>query len=470
MCLQYMKLKTKNSAGLRYCYVPCGKCADCRKKMQNSWKFRMNSEFLHLKNQGWNVAFCTLTYSEEKLPHLPEEVFMDPSEYKEIPCFSKADVRTWIDSVRHYCKRHYRFVDGNNIRYFICSEYGEMSHRPHYHALLAWPNTVDYETMHKICQDRWIKNGLFFPQNYLGDAANNCLSFEVVGDASKVLSYCSKYVCKDLAFLDETQDIRFYNMKDYEVGSPEYVLGKLYKDCCPFHLQSKSLGFEPFKNMTDEEKLDVIEHGKAFQGDGESYAIPMYIKNKLFYDPYYVVDETGKRLSLRKASIFFERNKQLIFDRKAEWYQTHLGECESKHFFIQNGIEESFAEKLAHGIEFTKRNVVNYTGYSVDDLNTDNWNGKMYLAYNNIADESCYNVDLMSQWMMRYRTDELNRHNVRGADRVDPYILSWFRVYWQAIDMAYSYIGQVHVDDRLKDEKLINKIQDFFNNICQGSL
>lgn len=92
----------------------------------------------------------------------------------------------------------------------------------------------------------------------------------------------------------------------------------------------------------------------------------------------------------------------------------------------------------------------------------------MYLAYNNIADESCYNVDLMSQWMMRYRTDELNRHNVRGADRVDPYILSWFRVYWQAIDMAYSYIGQVHVDDRLKDEKLINKIQDFFNNICQG--
>lgn len=469
MCLQFMKLKTRNSTGLQYSYVPCGHCADCRRKMQNSWKFRMNSEFLYLKQQGWNVAFCTLTYSEDRLPYLPEEVFKDPSQYREIPCFSKADVRSWIDAVRHYCKRHYRFVNGDNIRYFICSEYGELSHRPHYHALLAWPSRVDYKTMHEICQERWIKNGLFFPQNYLGDAANNCLSFEVVGDASKVLAYCSKYVCKDLSFIDETQDIDFYKMKDYEVGDPEYVLAKLYKDCCPFHLQSKSLGFEPFKDLNDDQKLDLIEHGKAFQGDGDMFAIPMYIKNRLLYDRYYEIDEEGKRHSLRKASQFFERNKQLLFDRKAEWYQRHLGEAGDAHFFIQNGVDEVFANKLADGINHHYNLLCDYLdsiGYSRNDLNVDNWNGKMYLAYANVSSEDCYNFDnLVNQWILRYRTPELIKHSLRGATKIDGHFMSYFRNYWEAIDMAYEYVGISQVDERLRNERLVNKIQDFFNNI-----
>lgn len=467
MCLQYMKLKTRNASGLVRSFIPCGHCADCRRQNQQGWRFRLMSEFLTLKKQGWNVAFCTLTYSEERLPHLPEEVFKDPSQYREIPCFSKFDVRSWIDAVRHYCKRHYRFVNGNNIRYFIASEYGEMSHRPHYHALLAWPSTVDYATMHKICQERWIKNGLFFPQHYLGDVANNCLSFEVVGDAAKVLNYVSKYVCKDLAFLDEVESIKFYRMSDYEVDTPEYNLGKLYRDCQPFHLQSKSLGFEPFKDLTDEQKLELMKHGHAFQGDGEMFTLPKYIKDRMLFDRYYTFDEEGRHV-LRKASQFFERNKQLIFDTKAEWYQRHLGECDSKEFFIQNGIEESFAEKLAYGIAYTKANVLEHCQITLNDLNDDNYNGKLYLAFNNVSDEACYDLDLVNQWMMRYRTPELNEHSIRGVELFDSYYLSWFRSYWFAIDMAYSYIGQVHVDERLQNEKLINKIQDFFNNISQG--
>ena len=77
MCLQYIKLKTKNRQGLRYAYVPCGKCADCRKEQHKAWQFRLNSEFFDLKNKGWNVAFCTLTYDEDSLPKIPEVCFND---------------------------------------------------------------------------------------------------------------------------------------------------------------------------------------------------------------------------------------------------------------------------------------------------------------------------------------------------------------------------------------------------------
>ena len=461
MCTQYVKTRTKNSNGVKFCYVPCGKCADCRKKMQNAWMFRMNSEFLYLKKQGWNVAFCTLTYSEDNLPHVPEECFKDPTQYKEIACFSRTHIREWIDSIRHYCKRHYRMVKGNNIRYFIASEYGEESHRPHYHAIIAWPPICDYQTMHALCMHYW-SHGMMFPQNYLGDVAHKCMSFEVVGDATKVLSYCSKYVCKDLAYLEETDGIEFYSFKDYEEGTDEYAYGKMYQDTLPCHIQSKSLGFEPFKLMTDEEKLKVYMDGHAFIGQNELHELPVYIKNKLVFDPYYIEDEeTGERLCRRQASAFFEKYREFIFAKKAKFAADRLVQVD-RAFLERSGIEPEVANKLNFSINYYKDQIVSLFGpEAMANI------GQYYLAYFGVQIDHRYNIPLVEQWMLRYRhpDDVASAYAVEQWPEADSYKLSYFDCFWNIINTAYTYIDCVHADEKIERERLLAKIQDFFNNI-----
>ena len=145
MCLKCFKVDSASPAGIRHCYVPCGVCEDCRRKLAQQWSFRINAEFLDLKRRGWNVAFCTLTYAPEHLPTIPESCFVNPDKVKAIPCFNRFQVRTWIDEIRSYCRYNFDFKGENRIRFFIASELGSLRHRPHYHALLAWPNSVSYK-------------------------------------------------------------------------------------------------------------------------------------------------------------------------------------------------------------------------------------------------------------------------------------------------------------------------------------
>ena len=48
----------------------------------------------------------------------------------------------------------------------------------------------------------WTK-GLVGPKNPQGDS--QCQSFEVVGDPTHALAYCSEYVSKDIDFVDSVQ-------------------------------------------------------------------------------------------------------------------------------------------------------------------------------------------------------------------------------------------------------------------------
>ena len=461
MCLQYIKLKTKHQQGLRYAYVPCGKCADCRKAKQNEWQFRLFSEFLDLKKKGWNVAFCTLTYDEESLPKIPEECFEDPSQYRDIACFDRTSVREWIDSIRQYCKYHYKFVKGDNIRYFIASEYGSNTHRPHYHAILAWPNSLSYERMHALATHYWNK-GWLFPRNPAGDG--KCLSFEVVGDASHALAYCSKYACKDIDFVDEVKDLKLYdNVRKYPENSNEREYARIYRNCKPFHIQSVSMGLEPIKKMSDEEKREVFVNGMAFVGDGNQYKVPVYIKNKILFDNYYVIDEKGNRMVRREASAFFDKYGAEIFEEKSKFYQKYVYGT-NEGWLRENNVEENvismFTDELAR-----QESIVEY--YYGDSLRCDNLMGKMYMAYNNIKPSESYDQPLYMQWMMRYKRKEDNDKLIEDNDlRLYSNAAIWnLRRYWQIIDRMNTYVGVSKIQDREEKDRLSKRILDFFNNV-----
>lgn len=95
--------------------VPCGWCAGCRYEASRQWMVRaMHERAMH--RHAW---FLTLTYNDESLP---ENGSLNPLHLKR---FFK-DLR-----------RSTRF------RYYAVGEYGSLSSRPHYHALLFGPDFLD---------------------------------------------------------------------------------------------------------------------------------------------------------------------------------------------------------------------------------------------------------------------------------------------------------------------------------------
>ena len=90
--------------------IPCGQCIGCRLERSRQWAIRcVHEASLYLHN-----CFITLTYSDE---HLPQFGSLD-----------KTHFQLFMKRLRK------RF--GSGVRYYQCGEYGERTHRPHYHACL----------------------------------------------------------------------------------------------------------------------------------------------------------------------------------------------------------------------------------------------------------------------------------------------------------------------------------------------
>lgn len=98
--------------------IPCGQCIGCRINRQQMWAFRCLAE-ASLHRHNW---FATLTYSPEALPP-----------------YGELRHRDW----QLFAKRVRRRV--GRFRYLMCGEYGEQTHRPHYHALIFGLDIPDIE-------------------------------------------------------------------------------------------------------------------------------------------------------------------------------------------------------------------------------------------------------------------------------------------------------------------------------------
>lgn len=101
--------------------IPCGTCVGCRMDRARAWKVRCVHEHQERK-EGY---FLTLTYDDAHLP------INDDGE----PYLERRDIQLFLKNWRHHCKDH-------DARYFGCSEYGDLFHRPHFH-MLFWSHIDD---------------------------------------------------------------------------------------------------------------------------------------------------------------------------------------------------------------------------------------------------------------------------------------------------------------------------------------
>lgn len=480
MCFQNpIRIKGISRYSPQCAFVPCGKCKECRENQKFGWTFRLRAEFEALQKRNWSFAFVTLTYNDKYLPHIPH-VFLKKDAVDKysgrLPmCFSKPHVRDFITKLRQWLFREFdavkRVKDGvkikdDGLRYLLGSEFGDHTRRSHYHMILAVPPYVPLRKLHEWIKREW-SYGFVFPRRFEGglDSHGYAHSPFVIDSVGCACAYASKYVCKDIGFF-ENVDLNDFRKK--VIFDKEHVLGLPIRkkiafkgamtmrlsDYMPFHMQSKSLGSCFLDGLTESEKLDVLNNGFAFQGEFALRHLPVYLKNKLIYNNYYIFDKDGKRLCRRVANEFFKKHYEQIFEKKVDFTERMIKEVRSRQLeickFVAHGYGK-FIQSLERRLSmFDNRTLAEY-----------------YLACANVSKGTCYNsVTPARLWLSRYlcEQDSLGVYDIDYPDVtcLDPLFLDALSVYFDVGQRALGLMLQKTLDVDLLEQRKVDIIRQFF--------
>ena len=271
--------------------MPCNDCLDCRAASQDSWVFRLGSDLDALYKCKGFAVFLTFTYNDQCLPH--SDFGLRASV---VPCFSADDVSRFLNKIKVYMFRVYGRA---SYRYFLCSEYGKFTKRPHYHVLFMLRNDVDFVQFCEKCRQYW-QYGFMFPKYQNGRYVDN------FGKPTTPLLHCPQhacqYVCKYI-----TKDMDYYELpiiKKYiqnRKALPKDIRSH-YNKFLPRHYQSKGIGQSFFDSCsTPQSLLDCIEHGVQNPTNKRIVQLPRYYVEKFAFS-HKVVDVQGNKHVIREIN------------------------------------------------------------------------------------------------------------------------------------------------------------------------
>lgn len=217
----------------KYFEVPCGKCYACTVNKSRDWFLRIYFEakrFIH-------SYFVTLTYNEANC---------DGNVHKE-------DVQKWLKRLRKQ--------SGVELKYFIISEYGPKTQRPHYHAILLCNKSLSHDLIAKTWQKGFVT---------------------ISPMSNRRILYCTRYMSR------APRDQNIVN-KNFMLSSRRPALGLKY--------------FEEHLSDFLSEKFFA-----TLQIEGSSYRIPRYYLSKL---------EEHVRKNYRDAYKQFENQFQKLLDQES---------------------------------------------------------------------------------------------------------------------------------------------------------
>lgn len=228
LCMSPMSIKNPSkTATTARITVPCGKCVSCLSRKRNAWSLRLQNEARSSKS----AVFITLTYDNDKLKYSPEG----------FPEVRKEDIQKFLKRLRKLInKESYR-----EIRYFITSEYGPKTQRPHYHGLifnLPYTRIEDQVKLTNILRTCW-QNG-----------------FVTVGTVTEAsIAYVTKYVLTKSQNLGDRQ-------KEFALMSRNPGIGISY-------LTNEIINYH--KNGQIKRFYGVLK-------GGNKVALPRYYSDKIF--------------------------------------------------------------------------------------------------------------------------------------------------------------------------------------------
>lgn len=234
--------------------VACGKCPECRKLKSRDWQFRSFFEFYNNPHQAF---FFTATYEDSYLPR-----------YNGKPCFDSEHIKSFMARLR---------ARVGKVRYFVVSEYGGFTHRPHYHFVLVPEKVFTKNEFYRQTSASW----------WYGVVNDIELLPSVNQDKLKAISYISEYTTKDINF----------DVYAYEEDMPDRYISRVRA--------SKNWGSQFLKFCTK----DVLKQGFYFLPVGKNgisvrFRIPRYYELKLLYD--YSWDKESQKAIMKRNKLGFE--------------------------------------------------------------------------------------------------------------------------------------------------------------------
>lgn len=217
--------------GVDHMVVPCGHCEDCIQRKRSDWTIRLLAEEKYCSN----AYFVTLTYSDKFVP-IENGYFH----------LKKSDLQNLFKRYRRQTDKKNGKFASRVFKYYAIGEYGENTKRPHYHCILF---NVDIE----IFIDCWRR----------------------IVERFGVVNYCEPIGmihCGDVT----KQSINY--VTSYVINKYKYSKRKKYP---PFAIMSKGLGKAFVTRQMKKYFYNSFDTWITTEG-GEKYAMPRYIKNKMF--------------------------------------------------------------------------------------------------------------------------------------------------------------------------------------------
>lgn len=352
-----------------YVVVPCRTCAACRSSYAVDLQNRIEDEckahkfniFFTLTYDNWHMPMYYAFPSEdgvyfrafrgnkplldshgEELPELDfdleESWFPEPQHNPFQPGFGfclKSDIQKFIKRLRIKIVRKYGNVSKSKIRYFIASEYGPVTFRPHYHGVLFCDDERIARDLPRLIRETWT---LCNPER--------CDVQYVSGAAPQ---YVAKYV-NGFARLPK-------------------VLGT--KLTCPFHLVSKNPALGSFK-IDEKEIFDCFVNNNferpavdARTGEVTFTLFPNKVLSR-YFRRYCGYGEGNLDYELRLYKKYATGNYRKVYDSENHRYiECHLrGEEYLKQdgsFKYKDYLWYKCVHRLLHSsFSFPKRNELGY--------------------------------------------------------------------------------------------------------------
>lgn len=240
--------------------VPCGKCVLCTEKKANEWSTRSMCE---AQTSCSPPIFFTLTYNDFCLPSNGVR---------------KRACQRFMKRLRINLERYMKCKC--NIRYYICSEYGTKTKRPHYHGILWNLPLLEPKNLTYLIQKSWsfdVSKKFFdsLPNQFDKYGGPVLKYYDDKDNRHRVLygyttnsvctegrvRYAMKYMRKDAVIPDGKNNIFFLSSRKGGIGAS--------------WIESKLDEYRKNPSLLDVTLTDV------WSGEKYSGVLPRYFKNKI---------------------------------------------------------------------------------------------------------------------------------------------------------------------------------------------
>lgn len=282
-----------NDPRVQYVPIGCGSCQECMKKKARDWTVRLEEELKYQYLIGVKGYFVTLTFSEESLVELEEELREDGCTLEGYDLeneIAKKAVRRWSDLVRK--------KNGRSVKRWLVTELGGTNtERIHLHGIV-WTDDITnitedwkfgYSDPGKFCNERtvgYIVKYLFKQDGIHKEYKPKIFCSPGIGGSYKRPERYHKFQGKD------TNEL-YRNRKGFKMALPIYYRNKVFTE-----EEREKLWLQKL-----DEQVRYIDGVKVDISEGE----------EVYYEVLKLAREKNKRLGFGDDSINWDRR---IYERQ----------------------------------------------------------------------------------------------------------------------------------------------------------